>query len=647
MNEYVSMDKVIIRKLTDIIHANLDKENFGVNELAIAAGMSRFTLHRRLKTYLKKSASQFIREVRLEKALEMLEQDVATAAEISYMVGFNSPTYFNSCFHQYFGFTPGEAKKRILTETVHIRRIENQEAADTELKPIQKVKLSRITIGITLAVLLILTIIFLRVVIFDKVNRVEPGSLKSNEKSIAVLPFKNLSGNPENQFFADGVMEDILNHLLRINEIRVVSRTTAEHYRATKMTAPQIAKKLKVNFILEGSAQQYEGKVRINVQLIDARIDQHLWAEKYESNLSDIFVIQSSIAKQIADKLQTVLLATEIEYIDKIPTMFPEAYTFYLKGRYFWNRRTEEGLKKSLRYFEKALVADPNYALAIAGLADAYFMLSFYGWMPHIEGFAKTKSLLLSALKLDKNLSEAHATMGALLCRSEWKWEEACKEFLLAIELNPKNTVARQYYAEFLDITGANKDAREQLNCALDLDPFSPVLYALSANCFYHEGKFDESLEDCQKVEELDPDSDDIYWKTFLIYIWQSKETKAVEALKQHMSRKKTFTAKDAVNLDQVFLQSKINGVLKWLIESESIKSHPDALALAKYCVIQGKKMEALNWIETALKKRLPGISGIYNDPDFENLRREIRYKAVIKKLGLSDYGNTIAVHLN
>jgi tetratricopeptide (TPR) repeat protein len=293
-----------------------------------------------------------------------------------------------------------------------------------------------------------------------------------------------------------------------------------------------------------------------------------------------------------------------------------------------------------------ALSADPDYALAIAGLADTYFMLSFYGWMPTIEGYAKTKSLLVSALKLDKNLSEAHATMGALLYLSEWKWEEARNEFLLATELNPKYTVARQYYAEFLDITGDNKEAREQLNCALVLDPFSPVLYALSAKCYYHEGKFDDSLQDCQKVEELDPETDDIYWRTFLIYVWQSKEPKAVEALKQHISRKKMFTAKDAKILDQVFLQSKINGVLKYLIESESKKSQPDVLALAKYCAMQGKKLEALKWIETALRKRLPGISGIYNDPDFENLRREIRYKAVIKKIGLSDYGNSIAVHL-
>jgi len=644
------MDQAIIKKLTEIIHANLHKENFGISGLALAAGMSRSTLHRKLSIYLNKSASQFIREIRLQKAMEMLQHDEATASEISYQVGFNSPTYFNTCFHQYFGFPPGEVKKRNLAETVQNNE-KIAEEPDTgkqepalagQKQPIRRVLLSR---GISLyrsAVVIILAFLFYFVYIsyIKEAIYFNDNRLKAHEKSIAVLPFKNLSYNSENNYFADGVMEDILNCLFRIKELRVISRTTAEYYHKKSMATPDIARELGVNFILQGTVQQCKGKVRITVQLIDARLDKHIWSEMYDRELADIFIIQSSIAKQIADELQTVLTSNEIEYIEKIHTKNPEAYSLYLKGRFFWNKRTENGLKKSVEYFEMALVADPDYALAYAGLADAYFILARRGWLPRIEGYAKSKDSVLRALKLDQNLAEAHATMGTLLCWSEWKWMEAQKEFLLANKLNTHYAIAYQYHSELLDIIGNNGEARKQINLALKLDPFSQEMHMLSALYFYHESRFDESLQECEYVEKLDPGSLQIHWRYFHNYFWKGEDLKAVEAIQKILTID-SLTMRNAGIVINVYNKSKINGVLKWLIESELKKPKPEAITVARLNSLLGKKNEAANWLVKAWRTNYPDIPGINNDPDFEILRRNPKFKGIINQMGLSAYINT------
>ena len=320
MNGVTSMDQVIVRKLTELIHSNLDKENFGVNELALAAGMSRSSIHRRLKIIVKKSTSQFIREVRLQKAMEMLQHDVATASEISYKVGFNSPTYFNSCFHQYFGYPPGEVKKRVFAENeVQDEKLSAESidlSVEADLSVPEEVRLIRFSRRRFLFTLVLLSTIFLLIIwwhisLINESKVVDLSRLRTKDKSIVVLPFHNLSGNPDNRFFTEGLMDVILNHLFQIRELKVISRSTAEHYSGGSRDAREIAKELGVSFILEGSVQEFGGKVRIIVQLIDARHDRHIWSQKYDRELSDIFIIQTAIASQIADQLQSVLSSDE------------------------------------------------------------------------------------------------------------------------------------------------------------------------------------------------------------------------------------------------------------------------------------------------------------------------------------------------
>jgi len=457
-------------------------------------------------------------------------------------------------------------------------------------------------------------------------------SSSPGDKSIAVLPFTNLSNDPEQEYFSDGIVEAILDRLFKIGELKVTSGTSTKRYKNTELSVKKIGRELGVSSILEGSIQKIGNNVRITAQLIDARTDVHLWSETYDRNISDIFSIQSEVAQNVARELKATLTSKEKGQIEKNQTNNVEAYNLYLRGRFFWNQRTEEGQKKSIEYFEKSVAIDPDYALAYTGLADAYFILTWKGWSPNPEGYIKAKKYALRAIEIDKNLAEAHATLGWLLFWAEWKWEEARKELKLAIELNPNYANAHQYYAELLDILRQDKEAHEQLNLALELDPLSPAMNALNVLHYYNEGKLKESLEACRRLEEIDLyKSQGVYWQYFRIYLRYGEDLKAIEALQKVMPG-------DTLTIKEVYNKSGINGIFNWFIESGVSKSTNYFRSLAILYTILGKKEEELSWLEKALKENLTSLPEINNNSDFDNLRSEPRFQAIIKKMGLSEY---------
>jgi len=457
-------------------------------------------------------------------------------------------------------------------------------------------------------------------------------SSSPGDKSIAVLPFTNLSNDPEQEYFSDGIVEAILDRLFKIGELKVTSGTSTKRYKNTELSVKKIGRELGVSSILEGSIQKIGNNVRITAQLIDARTDVHLWSETYDRNISDIFSIQSEVAQNVARELKATLTSKEKGQIEKNQTNNVEAYNLYLRGRFFWNQRTEEGQKKSIEYFEKSVAIDPDYALAYTGLADAYFILTWKGWSPNPEGYIKAKKYALRAIEIDKNLAEAHATLGWLLFWAEWKWEEARKELKLAIELNPNYANAHQYYAELLDILRQDKEAHEQLNLALELDPLSPAMNALNVLHYYNEGKLKESLEACRRLEEIDLyKSQGVYWQYFRIYLRYGEDLKAIEALQKVMPG-------DTLIIKEVYNKSGINGIFNWFIESGVNKSTNYFRSLAILYTILGKKEEELSWLEKALKENLTSLPEINNNSDFDNLRSEPRFQAIIKKMGLSEY---------
>ncbi len=392
MSVNISEKRAFLNRLAKITGANLANDQFGVRELTREFGMSRSYIHRHLKAFTNQSISQFIRTVRLEKAMEMLRENVASAAEVSYNVGFSSPAYFNHCFHEHYGFPPGEVKKRLIAEDIEENKVLEESAVEPKQLPNdvvtstatgKKLTLYKVFLISAISLVVIALFWFYYTVLINGSFFPYGLSQKDKELSIVVLPFKNLSDNPNNQYFADGVREDILNDLYWITALRVVSRTSAEQFREGNPSARKIARKMDVKYVLEGSVRRHGEKVRISVQLIDAYRDEHLWSSRFDRELDDIIGIQGEIALQIASKLKAVLPENEIRQIEKIPTQNAKAYDYYLQARFLLHKANseqrsdfdKEGVKNCIQYYEKAISEDENFAAAYAGLAKAWFSL--------------------------------------------------------------------------------------------------------------------------------------------------------------------------------------------------------------------------------------------------------------------------------
>jgi TolB-like protein/AraC-like DNA-binding protein len=662
MNEPLSRDQIFIRKLTEVVLANLSEENFNVSMLANKTGMSRSVIHRRLKTLKDQNVSQFIREIRLRKAMEMLQHNLGTASEVAYKVGFSSPTYFNKCFHEYFGYPPGEVKKRIVPEeeeadrSVMAEEIRFQHSPDEVVKP-QRVFGRKRRMVILLSSLTIV-ILVLALGLFNHYangNDIWAGyGNRNKDLSIVVLPFKNLSEDPNNKYFADGIMEDILNNLYAISDLRVISRTTSESFSETGLTAREIARKVNASNVLEGSIRRYGDKARISVQLIDAHRDQHLWSANFDREFTDIIGIQGDIAQQVALKLKAVITDKEMSQIGKVPTHNSEAYDYYLKGRFLLHKANseqrsdfeQEGVKGSIKYFEKAIAADSNFADAYAGLANAWFNLSAWGIITGYEGFIRAKDLSRKALEIDPDCAEAHAVLGVYLVTFERKFEEGRKELITSIKLNPNFSTAHQWYAQLLMITGPIEEARKQMNLAVENEPYFWVVQNLNAWVYYFEGKHRKAIEACINARDLKPDFYENNWLLFLNYAKLGEGEKAAKELQSIASLyPAAFGYPDEIWA--AYKQSGIKGLFSWLadinahrpIPIEGMDGHP--FFSAWWNAILGNKEVSIYW----LKKNMESEHRLYvylnliaTNPDFDILRNDPRFLSIIEEIGLTPY---------
>src|SRR5947207_3143357 len=325
-------------------------------------------------------------------------------------------------------------------------------------------------------------------------------------KSIAVLPFDNLSRDPDNAYFAEGIQDEILTRLAKVADLKVISRTSTQKYKSAPDNLRDIAKELGVSNILEGSVQRAGDQVRVTVQLINATTDAHLWAESYDRALTDIFTVESEIAKTIADTLRAKLTGSEERMMSKKPTANPEAYELYLKGRFFWNKRTGVDLRKSIDYFDQAVAKDPSYALAYAGLADAYVLLSGFGAASPKDSLPEAKAAAEKGRDLDGTLGEAHASLAQALLAYDFNFARANREFRRAIELNPNYATAHHWYGEsVLTPLGQFEDGVAELKRALQLDPLSVIINADVATVLTSARRYDESIEQLRKTLEMDP----------------------------------------------------------------------------------------------------------------------------------------------
>ncbi len=499
-----------------------------------------------------------------------------------------------------------------------------------------------------LNIIIIITLIIAIVVAF--VNKPMPNTATKTivnndlilDNSIAVIPFKNLSDNRENQYFADGMMDDILNQLSIIQGLEVKSRQSSERYYKSIKPIQQIGAELGANYLLEGSVQKHKDSIRIIVQLIDAINDKHLWSDKYDFELKNVFTIQSEISKQIANELNTIISPAGIEQIEKKPTENLEAYNLYLKGRFFWHLRTEEDLNKSIYYFKKALELDSDYALAYAGLADTYFVMGWWGWLPKNKGFTKGKEYAQKALSIDNTITEAHATLGVIIAWDEWKWKEAEKELKMAISLNPNNATAHQYYAELLNILGRNKEVKEQIDLALKLNPYSLMMNRVKCYFYYNTVDYKKAIEAYSHSLTLADGNNMVIWNDKLsivrCYIHLERNNKAVEEIKNLIST--DYSNNSHQTIDKIYQESGIVGVINWFINWMLIneqKKYINNFAIAKFYGCIGDSQNALKYLEKSFKEGIVETPKIKNNSDFDSIKTEPRYIALLEKMGLAD----------
>jgi TolB-like protein/Flp pilus assembly protein TadD len=323
--------------------------------------------------------------------------------------------------------------------------------------------------------------------------------------SLAVLPLENLSHDPEQEYFADGMTEELTTTLGQIEALRVISRTSVMRFKGVRPPGglPEIARQLKVDAVVEGSVLRSGERVRITAQLIDARTDRHLWAQSYERDLRDVLSLQGEVAQAIANEIKIKVTPQEQVRLARTRSVSPEAHEAYLKGHYYCDLRTEEGLKKGIEYFQRAIEKDPRWAEAYAGLAESYGLLTSWGFMAAREAYPRAKAAALKALELDGTLAEAHAELGMVSNEYDWDWASAEKEYKRAVELNPGYAGTHKAYAEYLSEMGRHNEAIAEIKRAQELDPLSLMINTLVGYVFFHARRYDEAIAQYRRTLEL------------------------------------------------------------------------------------------------------------------------------------------------
>ena len=455
-------------------------------------------------------------------------------------------------------------------------------------------------------------------------------------KSIAVLPFDNLSRDPDNAYFAEGVQDEILTRLAKVADLKVISRTSTQRFKSAPSDLREIAKQLGVMNILEGSVQKANDQVRVNVQLINALTDAHLWADTYDRKLIDIFSVESEIAKTIADTLQAKLTGSEKTAIAKAPTANTEAYELYLKGRSFWEKRSGDNIPKAIAFYEQAIARDPNYALAYAGLSSAYIILPFWAGVDRLDAYSKAKDAAIKALRLDPNLAEAHLALGKVLFFSEIDLPGALREYQRAIELQPNDATAHHWLGnDALSALGRFEEAIAQGKRAVELDPLSPVINTDLGTTFYYAHRYEESAKQLRKTLEIDPT---FFYAHFNLGIALQAAGDLSGAITEYEKAKQLG---DDTYVPMLCAQAKAyagdkDAALRMLNDLDKISQHREVVGYCRallYLSLNNKD-EALRWLEQGLKERDgSNISWIKVDPLLDPLHGDPRFEALVQKV--------------
>ncbi len=544
----------------------------------------------------------------------------------------DAPRYIETLPKRGYRFLATVEKLENPVQTAHPPVASQQIAAVPSTHP--KVKRLRLAVALVLVVLLISALLY-----FAKMsNRFPFRTAARSIRSVAVLPFDNFSGDPEQQYFADGMTEALIAELGQIRDLRVPSRTSVMLYKRAKKPLRQIAQELTVDALLEGSVTRSGDRVEITVQLLDGLRDQHLWGGTYARDFRDVLALQHELARAITAELKISFSPQEQQHLKSSAPVNADAYAAYLHGRYYWYKRTIEGFQKSIQYYEQAVAADPNYAPAYAGLADAYALLgsSPNDGLPPYEAMPKAKAAAQKALQLDDGLAEAHASLAHINMVYDWNWTSAEKEFKQAIELNPNYAGAHEWYAEFLAARGRESEALSEMKRARDADPLLVLMHAAVAEALYYSRRYDEVISQCQQTLELDPDYPLAHFHLGRAYMGKNMYP---EAIAEYQKAQASLGETPAILMAIGYANAKAGdraAARKALEElrAQSKRRYVPALYFAAIYTGLGDSDAGLLWLEKAYREHSDYLIYLNVDPMADPLRSDSRFQAILRNIG-------------
>ena len=473
-------------------------------------------------------------------------------------------------------------------------------------------------------------------------NRLLGRAIAGRIHSIAVLPLRNLSSDPAQEYFADGMTEALITNLGKISGVRVISRTSAMHYKGSQQTLPEIGRQLDVDAAVEGAVLREGNRVRITAQLVETSTDRHLWAESYESDLRNVLALQDQVARAITYEIKSRLSLHEQTRLTSARPVNPEAYEAYLKGRYEGNSWTEQGLKKSLEYFAQAVQQDPGYAPAWAGLADAHHLMGLFGFVPRQVSLPQAKEAALKALQLDETLSDAHVSLANLLAYPNWDLPFQEKELRRGIDLNPNNAQAHQWYGYLLSARGQHDAAILEMKRALELDPLSPNKQNSLAATFYRAGRYDDALQYFRQVPDPDANSEFRHRRIATIYerkgMWSEAMGELLTALRVAgkteivASVEREYLSSGYPEAKKTFLWADVRETER---RARSGYPRPNAVDIAADYALLGEKDQSFEWLETAFRDHEGLMIYLKTDDRLESLRSDARFSDLVRRIGL------------
>jgi len=480
----MTLDLRFIDRLTEVVRKNISNPNFGVSDLTRLIGISHSSLHRKLKSSTGQSISQFIREIRLKRAMELLKTQDSTVAEVAYEAGFGSNTYFAKCFHEYYGFPPAEIRKRYSS---------NYELFDGNP---------------------------------DLSIPINP------YRTVAVLPFENNTGDKSLDFLVYGLHEELIGELGQLKTIRVVSKTSVHSLALAKAPITELTIKEDIDYIIKASVQTIDEKVRIRLRLIRALLDEQLWEQTFEVSFNRILALYGQIVREVANKIEMILGPGQQVYLAERREVNPECYKEYLRGRYYLYQLTEEGMRKGIACLLDAIRKDPAEPFAYAGLALGYIEIA-HGPLNPGDAYEKAEWAAEQALKLAPSMAEAQLALAEVYMYSTWEYEKSENHFTKALELNPNLSLGHYHYSWLLYLMARYDEAVYEHLLAQRYDPFNPMITAFTGLIYAYTGRFEEAFNEVNKSFEIQKDCPDGYFVLQETFTVMGKETEALNASKK------------------------------------------------------------------------------------------------------------------